>query len=359
MSPSFKRIVKNSSILAKLAIPVLRAQYVVLSHLPVKGSIPEFKGRARMETHVFESKDAFDEWFANSGDERAAAKATDSKAVPPNLFSFGTEGFCSICNHPTVFLTSLEYAGSDEDGLAEPNWREHLICIGCGMRSRVRACLQIAIQELCMSEDHAIYITEQFGQAYRWLKGRFANVTGSEFLKPGSPSGSRHLGINHQDIQALSFGDSSFDVLISLDVLEHVPYNNLALLEIARVLRPGGSLVLTVPFTVNKYETTVRAEMEADGQVTHYLPMEMHGNPTDPINGALCFRHYGWSVFDDLRKVGFSNVKAYMYHNADLGHRGEHQLVISATKACNLDSSKASTLSNYRPIGGSIEQELL
>lgn len=332
MTSSLKRIVKGSPFLARLAVPVFRAQSVALSHLPTKGSVPRFKGRARLATEEFHSKSDYDAWLASSADLRAAERAADAAAVPSGAFAFGTEGYCSICDAPTVFVTSMEYVSTDEDGNVQPNWREHLICKGCGLRSRVRSALQIAIQDVGIRADDAIYITEQFGPTYRWLKGRFNDVTGSEYLKPGSRSGSRHMGINHQDIQALSFGDASFDVLMSLDVLEHVPDNAAAFREIARVLRPGGSLVLTIPFTADKQETTVRAEMAADGTITHNLPVEMHGNPTDPINGALCFRHYGWDALDELRAAGFVDVKVHRYYSADLGHRGDHQILITAKR---------------------------
>jgi SAM-dependent methyltransferase len=49
------------------------------------------------------------------------------------------------------------------------------------------------------------------------------------------------------DAQKLPFPERTFDRAICLDVLEHVPNDNAALREIRRVLKPGGTLVLTVP----------------------------------------------------------------------------------------------------------------
>lgn len=46
---------------------------------------------------------------------------------------------------------------------------------------------------------------------------------------------------------ALPFDEASFDAVVCLDVLEHVPDERLVLAEIARVLRPGGTLVVSVP----------------------------------------------------------------------------------------------------------------
>jgi SAM-dependent methyltransferase len=50
------------------------------------------------------------------------------------------------------------------------------------------------------------------------------------------------------DIQALPFRDGAFDAIKATEVLEHVPDVDRALGECRRVLRPGGHLVITVPF---------------------------------------------------------------------------------------------------------------
>jgi SAM-dependent methyltransferase len=49
------------------------------------------------------------------------------------------------------------------------------------------------------------------------------------------------------DIQALPWPDNSFDTAISCETIEHVPSPRTAVRELARVLRPGGKLFLTVP----------------------------------------------------------------------------------------------------------------
>ncbi len=49
------------------------------------------------------------------------------------------------------------------------------------------------------------------------------------------------------DATAMPFPDDSFDRVIAAEVLEHIPADGHALREIARVLRPGGRLAVTVP----------------------------------------------------------------------------------------------------------------
>ncbi|MBN2190074.1 MAG: class I SAM-dependent methyltransferase [Candidatus Aureabacteria bacterium] len=51
-----------------------------------------------------------------------------------------------------------------------------------------------------------------------------------------------------EDIHNMSFPDESFDAVICIQVLEHVENPFLAAREIIRVLKPGGRLMVTVPF---------------------------------------------------------------------------------------------------------------
>ena len=49
------------------------------------------------------------------------------------------------------------------------------------------------------------------------------------------------------DATRLPFADASFDRIIASEVLEHVPDDSAAFRELARVLRPGGTIAVTVP----------------------------------------------------------------------------------------------------------------
>ena len=49
------------------------------------------------------------------------------------------------------------------------------------------------------------------------------------------------------DVQSLPFDDGAFDVVICTEVIEHVVSPTRGIAELARVLRPGGTLVLSTP----------------------------------------------------------------------------------------------------------------
>jgi ubiquinone/menaquinone biosynthesis C-methylase UbiE len=53
------------------------------------------------------------------------------------------------------------------------------------------------------------------------------------------------------DITAIPVPDESFDAILCTEVLEHVPEPSHALKEFARLLKPGGVMILTAPFGSN------------------------------------------------------------------------------------------------------------
>ncbi len=57
------------------------------------------------------------------------------------------------------------------------------------------------------------------------------------------------------DAEALPFADESFDVVLSHEVIEHIPNDRAAACEMARVLCPGGRLVVFCPNRWYPFET--------------------------------------------------------------------------------------------------------
>ncbi|MDQ3690374.1 MAG: class I SAM-dependent methyltransferase [Chloroflexota bacterium] len=76
-----------------------------------------------------------------------------------------------------------------------------------------------------------------------------------------------------EDLQALSFPDRSFDLVITSDTLEHVPDWRAGLRETQRILRPGGRHVFTVPTRPDLEHTRSR-----DG-----MPPIYHGEAPGPL----------------------------------------------------------------------------
>jgi len=236
-----------------------------------------------------------------------------------------TAGYCAACAMPRRFKTDPEAPGLDPSVM--PNWREGLLCRGCSLNSRMRASIHLFLWALGPEPRSRIYLTEQITALYRWVKLRFPDAVGSEYLRDGTQRGSSsRYGIRHEDLTALSFVDESFDAVISLEVIEHIPNFREALSECARVLKPGGKLLLSVPFHRGP-DHLQRARVRDDGTIEHLLPPEYHGNPLDP-RGCLCFHHFGWDIIDFLKAAGFRQAAAYSIWSRALGYlAGEGDII--------------------------------
>ena len=76
------------------------------------------------------------------------------------------------------------------------------------------------------------------------VKAMFAALLDEEAATlPASASGACANG----DATRLPFPDNTFDHVIAAEVLEHIPADEAALAELVRVLKPGGTIAVTVP----------------------------------------------------------------------------------------------------------------
>lgn len=70
----------------------------------------------------------------------------------------------------------------------------------------------------------------------------------------------------HEDITELSYEDSSFDLVLHSETLEHIPDPMAALEEIKRILKPDGVCLFTIPVVITR-KTKKRFKGEGDNSV--------------------------------------------------------------------------------------------
>lgn len=108
--------------------------------------------------------------------------------------------------------------------------------------------------------------------------------------------------IPHQSLEKLCFADASFDLVITSDILEHVRLPERAFSEIARVLKPGGYHVFTVPLQEPLPATTV-ARVDTSGEFDKpLLPEHYHGNGKG--GRSLVYTDFGADVLQMLARAG-------------------------------------------------------
>ena len=78
---------------------------------------------------------------------------------------------------------------------------------------------------------------------------RFGKVISADF-SPLALQFSRRRNLTRlcaADAMRLPFRDNAFDIVVALDILEHLPNDQAALCEFQRVLKPGGRVIASVP----------------------------------------------------------------------------------------------------------------
>lgn len=262
----------------------------------------------------------------------AQQRQVERDLLPEAEDAFHVDGACAICGDHTPFLTSFMYSSPElVDGRVLPNWREHLSCAQ-SFTNRIRASMHFLQSVIPVRPDDRIYITEQVTPLFQWLRQTYGTVEGSEYLGADLAGGTVVDGIRHEDLCALSFADASFDLAMSFDVVEHVVDFDAALTELARILKPGGRLLMQAPTAVDAYHTIVRARVDDQGEIEHILEPEYHGNPVDPENGALCYRYLGMETLDMLRAAGFRSVHLVHYWSRKYAYFGRSQVLFYAVK---------------------------
>jgi SAM-dependent methyltransferase len=99
-------------------------------------------------------------------------------------------------------------------------------------------------------------------------------------------------------MQRMSFADSSIDVIIHSDTLEHVPDSKAALKESLRVLKPGGHLFYTVPIVIGRLTRT-----------RHGLPRSYHGRPGVNRDDCIVQTEYGADFWCEIFEAGFRELR--------------------------------------------------
>jgi SAM-dependent methyltransferase len=212
-------------------------------------------------------------------------------------------GRCSVCGRRSLFL-----AGNMPH---TEHLRESLVCVFCRSSSRKRhVALELlrylGLPNTSLAQNKTqlrrwhIYSAVFDDPIYRAIGAGNPNYTASEFFSDVLP-GAHKNGVLCQTLEALTFADCSFDVVLTEDVLEHVRYPERAFCEIYRVLKPGGAHIFTVPLQLDT-PTVERVRFHGD-TIEHLLPPEYH---SDALRGQiLAYRNFGIDLLNTLAHFGF------------------------------------------------------
>jgi hypothetical protein len=193
-------------------------------------------------------------------------------------------GYCPICASQTVFVK-------------HGNWlRESLLCIRCGSNPRWRAVIATLEEHFPDWREMTIHESSPGGSASDKLRDECKRYIPAYYF-PDTPLGSYKDGVQCENLEHMSFGDSEFDLVVTQDVMEHVFHPAVAFAEIARVLKPGGAHVFTVPWY--RQRMTITRATDSPNGIIHLAAPEYHGNPVDE-SGSLVVTAWGLDICDRI-----------------------------------------------------------
>jgi len=242
-------------------------------------------------------------------------------------------GRCNLCGRFTMFIN------------VQKNLRESCQCLHCGSNNRRRQIARVLLGSLRLDyglrfdslaelsrrkPPLSIYNTETGGAIHNQLRF-LPNYLCSEYLGPQYASGELVGNTIHQDLMNCSMADESLDMVISSDVFEHIPEPYQAHREVHRILKRGGRHIFTVPFYQERCADEVRAGMDADGHVRHFLEPQYHDDPVRPADGILVYTIFSLQMLTELERIGF-HTRFYQLFSPWRGILGNNAIVFETIK---------------------------
>lgn len=225
-------------------------------------------------------------------------------------------GWCPICGGRTLFVNTGGHP------------RNHLRCVRCGSIPRWRALIHVLGSLHPNWRDLEIHESSPGGAAAHKLRAEAHRYSSSNWL-PAVERGTLRDERRSEDLERLTFPDSSFDLFITQDVLEHIFDAPAAFREVARVLRPGGAHIFTVPYWPGR-PTRVRAVRSATG-TEHLREPVYHNDPIDPA-GALVVRDWGNDTAEIITEACGLETEVFEPQDRRLGLLGDFLQVLVTKK---------------------------
>ena len=256
--------------------------------------------------------------------------------MDPAAFVYDRAGFCPICAAEARFQATQAW------------YRDFLRCSGCGSIPRERALALVLERRFPGWRELAIH---ESSPAARGISAKLARecrgYVASQFF-PGEAAGATVRGFRNENLEALSFADASFDLTVTLDVMEHVNQPDVVLREVGRTLKPGGAYLFSVPTYKARVASERRAHFLPDGTVEHMAEPEYHGNPVSEAGSLVTF-HYGYDFAELIHAWSGLDVEVARFHDPLHGVIGEFTEVYLASRRASGNSAPAVSPEPTRP----------
>jgi SAM-dependent methyltransferase len=228
-------------------------------------------------------------------------------------------GHCPICEATRRFV-------------AENAWyRDSLFCDGCGSVPRERALALILGRAVHNWREKRIHESSPVPRGISLKMSQECPGYVATQYYPAEPLGAMVGTMRNENLEATTFADGAFDIVLSLDVLEHVNDPAACFADMHRTLSPGGVCIFTAPTEKSRVESERVARYMEDGTIEYYAEPEYHGNPVNDEGALVTFR-YGYELGNDIGRWAPFDVTVYRFANHTYGIIGEYTEVYECRK---------------------------
>jgi SAM-dependent methyltransferase len=112
------------------------------------------------------------------------------------------------------------------------------------------------------------------------------------------------------DIWDIDEQSDFFDAVLCTEVLEHIPYPNKTIKELARLLKPGGRLILTVPSNSLRH---MDPYYYYSGFSDRYLQWVLSENNFEDIEITASGSYHAWLMVENARSIRKEGVPALVF----------------------------------------------
>lgn len=219
----------------------------------------------------------------------ASTGAPAAPVADPGLHS-SFEGYCPVCEAAAAFRATSAW------------YRDTLLCSNCGSLPRERALMRVVQMfqpSWRMLSVHEWSVVDR-GVSAKMLR-QCAGFVATQYDRT-VPFGSHHpaYGYRSEDLEDQTFGDETFDLVVTQDVFNKLWRPDRAIREIARTLKPGGAHIMTVPLVGKDQPSRRRASIGSDGAVHHHQEPQYHGSALGDPSGSLVTVDWGYDITDYL-----------------------------------------------------------